>query len=74
MPDLDQSIRERAYHLWIAAGRPDGQADAYWLEAQRELLSAAMLTPEPELVGVSRARKKPSDKVKAAARPRRKTA
>ena len=36
MLDLDQSIRERAYHLWIAAGRPEGDSDAYWLEAQRE--------------------------------------
>ena len=40
MQDLEQSIRERAYHLWVEAGCQDGQADAHWLSAQREILSA----------------------------------
>jgi hypothetical protein len=72
MLDLDQSIRERAYHLWIAAGRPEGDSDAYWLEAQRELLSAAMLTPEAELTAETGIRKKSA--AKAPAKPRRKAA
>jgi hypothetical protein len=38
MQDLEQSIRERAYHLWIEGGCQDGQADAHWLAAQREVL------------------------------------
>src|ERR1700721_785432 len=42
MQDLDQAIRERAYQLWIESGRDDGKADAHWLEAQREILSASL--------------------------------
>jgi hypothetical protein len=30
-------IRERAYHLWEADGRPEGRADEYW-ERARELV------------------------------------
>jgi hypothetical protein len=41
MQNLDEAIRERAYHLWIADGRPDGKADAYWLDAQREILTVS---------------------------------
>ncbi|HEY7243267.1 MAG TPA: DUF2934 domain-containing protein [Xanthobacteraceae bacterium] len=32
-------IRNRAYELWIAGGRLDGQADQHWLTAEREVLS-----------------------------------
>lgn len=42
MPNLENAIRERAYHLWLADGCRDGAADAYWLTAQREVLSASM--------------------------------
>ncbi len=31
-------LRERAYHLWEADGRPEGRADEYW-ERARELLA-----------------------------------
>ena len=41
MQDLEQAIRERAYHLWIESGHEDGNADAHWLVAQREILSAS---------------------------------
>jgi hypothetical protein len=42
MQDLEQTIRERAYHLWVEGGRNDGNADAHWLAAQREVLSASL--------------------------------
>jgi hypothetical protein len=42
MQDLEQAIRERAYHMWIEAGCPDGNADAFWLHAQREVLAASL--------------------------------
>ena len=42
MPNLEEAIRERAYHLWIADGQPDGNADAYWLSAQREILTTSL--------------------------------
>jgi Protein of unknown function (DUF2934) len=34
---LEVRIRERAYEIWSAHGRPDGRADAYWLTAEREI-------------------------------------
>jgi hypothetical protein len=42
MQDLDQAIRERAYHLWIESGCEAGNADAHWLAAQREILSTSL--------------------------------
>ncbi|NII58320.1 DUF2934 domain-containing protein [Sphingomonas aerolata] len=30
---LEQSVRERAYALWAAEGRPEGQTDEYWHRA-----------------------------------------
>ena len=42
MQDMEDAIRERAYHLWIEGGRQDGQADNYWLAAQREVLGASL--------------------------------
>jgi hypothetical protein len=31
------AIRLRAYQKWEAAGKPDGDAARFWLEAEREL-------------------------------------
>jgi hypothetical protein len=42
MSNLEKAIRERAYHLWIADGQPDGKADIYWLNAQREILTTSV--------------------------------
>jgi hypothetical protein len=42
MPNLEEAIRERAYHLWIADGQPEGQADIYWLNAQCEILTTSV--------------------------------
>lgn len=39
--DLEQATRERAYRLWIESGREDGNADAHWLVAQRQILTAS---------------------------------
>src|SRR3984893_16492355 len=44
-PNLEEAIRERAYHLWIADGRPEGQADIYWLNAQRDILTTSVESP-----------------------------
>jgi hypothetical protein len=42
MQDLEQTIRERAYHLWVEGGHQDGAADAHWLAAQREILRTSL--------------------------------
>jgi hypothetical protein len=39
---LETRIRQRAYEIWDARGRPDGEAGAHWLAAERELLKASM--------------------------------
>lgn len=36
-PKQDERIRERAYGLWEAEGRPDGCAERHWKEAEFEL-------------------------------------
>jgi DUF2934 family protein len=70
MQDLEQAIRERAYHLWTANGRQEGNAEAHWLTAQREILASSLGT----LGNVSStprtprkaAKKTPSKKMRAA--------
>ena len=42
MRDIEETIRERAYHLWAAGGCQDGNAVAYWLAAQREVLASSL--------------------------------
>jgi hypothetical protein len=42
MPNLEEAIRERAYHLWVADGQPEGKADIYWLNAQHEILTTSV--------------------------------
>jgi hypothetical protein len=32
----EAAIRDRAYHLWGAAGRPEGKADHFWHEAHHQ--------------------------------------
>ena len=36
---LDQRIRQRAYEIWEALGRPYGDSDQHWLTAEREILA-----------------------------------
>ena len=33
----EAQIRDRAYGIWQAAGRPEGQAEAHWHQAEAEL-------------------------------------
>jgi hypothetical protein len=43
--ELEDQIRERAYQLWIADGCPEGEADRYWLAAERALLAGFAAAP-----------------------------
>lgn len=38
--DNERRIREKAYALWEADGRPDGQEEQYWAQACKELAGA----------------------------------
>ena len=47
--DLEHTIRERAYHLWVADGCRDGDSERHWLAAEREVLAAfAATAPAPK--------------------------
>ena len=35
----EKEIRKRAYELWEKAGGPAGKMDAFWYEAEKELLA-----------------------------------
>jgi hypothetical protein len=37
--ETEQRIRERAYVLWENDGRPEGGAEAYWLQAEAEIMN-----------------------------------
>lgn len=47
MDEREDLIRARAHHLWEQAGRPFGQADLFWFEAQKavDLERAAAVRP-----------------------------
>jgi len=64
MPNLEETIRERAYHLWIADGQPEGQADVYWLNAQREILTTSLEGSSTTHMDLVSATLKPVKKVK----------
>jgi hypothetical protein len=42
MQDIEEAIRERAYHLWRESGAEHGNADVHWLAAQREVVDASL--------------------------------
>jgi hypothetical protein len=41
MPDTTEQIRELAYYLWDARGRPNGADIEHWVEARRILANGA---------------------------------
>ena len=63
--DLQNQIRERAYHLWLANGCRDDQSDQHWLAAEREVLAAFAAGRTP--VGGKRATAKAPSKGRRAA-------
>lgn len=47
--ELERTIRERAYVLWEADGRPEGRDMDYWRQAEQELLSQSVAGEEDPL-------------------------
>ncbi|MET4201161.1 DUF2934 domain-containing protein [Bradyrhizobium sp. LA6.12] len=54
MPNLEEAIRERAYHLWVADGQPDGKAEVHWKHAQYEILEASVANPAVADIAVTK--------------------
>ena len=69
---LGQRIRQRAYEIWEALGRPDGDSDQHWLDAERELLEASMAPlARPVAKKASAPRKTPRQRKLARTRARK---
>jgi Protein of unknown function (DUF2934) len=69
---IDQRIRQRAYKIWEALGRPDGESDQHWLTAERELAAEAMaLLARPMAKAKSNQRKSPRQAKLTRARARK---
>jgi DUF2934 family protein len=58
MTNLEEAIRERAYYLWSADGQPEGKADIYWLNAQRDVLTTSLATAPVDPVSATTKRVK----------------
>lgn len=68
----EDAIRDRAYHLWEADGRPEGNGEIYWHRAQEEA-KAAMVAAQAHGVAEAQAKAAPeaaADKPAKAAKPR----
>jgi len=57
---MQDDIQRRAYHLWEADGRPEGQDQSYWFKAVAEITADAAKTIKP-------ARKRAAPRAKKAA-------
>lgn len=66
MTNLEEAIRERAYHLWTADGQPEGKADVYWLNAQREILTTSFEGSSSSTADSAPVKAKPAKKAKLA--------
>ncbi|HEX9595815.1 MAG TPA: DUF2934 domain-containing protein [Anaerolineales bacterium] len=44
---MEEQIKQRAYQLWEADGRPEGQDQSYWFKAMSEIATAAAATIKP---------------------------
>lgn len=62
----DDAIRQRAYFMWEADGRPEGRGDHYWHLAQEEATRAAPEVPPPVKAGKSKPKVKVAEKAKPA--------
>lgn len=53
MNDKEKAIRERAYRLWEAEGRPHGREAEHWERAHREYEANAGQRPADQPAGVA---------------------
>ena len=47
---MEDQVRRRAYEVWEADGRPEGQDQQYWFKAlaERAAAAAAIIKPAPK--------------------------
>jgi len=54
---MHEQVQRRAYAMWEADGRPEGQDQAYWFKAVSEIASEAAKTIKPPRKRAPRATK-----------------
>jgi hypothetical protein len=47
MLDQEAMIRERAYAIWEASGRPIGRDEEHWYQASKEILDEVITEANP---------------------------
>jgi hypothetical protein len=72
--DTATAIRERAYHIWEHAGRPEGRDEQHWFQAAQEHFSAVSDTKSTANAKKAAARKAGSAADGKATSPRKATA
>lgn len=72
-PLSEDAIRDRAYLMWEADGRPEGMAEHYWMKAAAPDVSVK-LKAKPKLKAAAAKVSAPAVKVKPAAKAPVKTA
>lgn len=63
--DLEDPIRQRAYQLWEADGRPEGRAEHYWQLAQSAQVPEKLKRKGLAKASAPAAEKKPRKAAKA---------
>lgn len=58
--DMREEIGIRAYHLWEAAGQPNGRDAEFWLKAEVEILAASRKKTEAKKSSPGSARSAPA--------------
>ena len=48
---LEHQIQDRAYHMWLSEGCPDGRDRIHWLRAEAELRDTIAAKPTACLTG-----------------------
>ena len=69
----EETIRRRAYQIWVAEGRPEGRAAEHWDRACRELAAEAAALehapPEEVAAAADAAGERPAEAATPAAEP-----
>ncbi len=65
--NFEDQIRERAYHIWLAAGMADGQAVVHWVRAEQAVIGEKDISVEAAEPVIIITKAKPSKAAKPAA-------
>ncbi|PZQ17054.1 MAG: hypothetical protein DI565_06625 [Ancylobacter novellus] len=50
MNDRERRVRDEAYRLWNEAGRPDGEGESFWYEAEKRIEADGVAAPKAKKV------------------------